>query len=175
MMFEAASTLLRGDGWRWLEWLDGDDGLEELLGRLLDQAAGELATTYGPDPQAWAWGKAHLMVSPHPLAQARPDLAYLHPPVDPVAGDGDTIRASSLIPSTGERAAASSVGRYVFDLADWDRSGWVVPHGVSGVPGSGHDLDQRSHWLACDLIPMAYSPESVAAVAESTDVLPLDG
>ena len=27
MMFEAASTLLRGDGWRWLEWLDGDDGL----------------------------------------------------------------------------------------------------------------------------------------------------
>jgi penicillin amidase len=175
MLFDAASTLLRGEGWRHLDWLDGDDALAELLGRLLDRVAAELASALGPDPQAWTWERVHLMVSPHPLAQARPELAHLHPPVDPIPGDGDTVRASSLSPITGERAASASVGRYVFDLADWDRSGWVVPHGVSGVPGSGHDLDQRSHWLGCDLIPMAYSPESVAGVAVSSEWVVPDG
>ena len=68
------------------------------------------------------------------------------------------------MPETGERAVAASVARYVFDLADWDSSGWGVPHGVSGVRGSGHDLDQRAIWLDCDLIPMSFSKDAVSAI-----------
>ena len=59
----------------------------------------------------------------------------------------------------------TSVARYAFDLDDWDSSGWVVPHGVSGVRDSGHDLDQRQAWLDCELIPMTYSPAAVEAVS----------
>ena len=69
-----------------------------------------------------------------------------------------------LLRALAERAIHGSCARYAFDLGDWDNSGWVVPHGVSGVRGSGHDLDQRSAWLACELIPMAYSTDLVAAV-----------
>ena len=88
-----------------------------------------------------------------------------------VAGDGETVRAGGVAPLHGLRCYLSSCARYVFDLADWDNSGWVVPHGVSGVRGGGHDLDQRNAWAGCELLPMAYTPEAVAAIAKTTETI----
>ena len=171
MLYEGATTLLRTDGWRHVPGLDDEADLRPVLGALLDRAAAELADHLGPDPGAWTWQQVHRMVSPHPLATARPELGHLHPRQDSVPGDGDTIRCASLVPASGEQAATSSVARYVFDLGDWDRSGWVVPHGVSGVPGSGHELDQRRSWLDCDLVVMAYSSQALASVATKVETL----
>ena len=150
--------------------LDVVPGLDNPIGRRMaasacvDETAAELTQRLGSDPQHWAWGQVHRMASPHPLASAQSAARDLHPPVDGCAGDGDTVRQGGTAPETGERAVHGSVARYAFDLADWDNSGWVVPHGVSGVRGSGHDLDQRQAWLACELLPMAYSAEAVASV-----------
>ena len=150
--------------------LDVVPGLDNPIGRRMatsacvDETAAELTQRLGDDPQAWTWGKVHRMASPHPLASALAAARDLHPPVDGCAGDGDTVRQGGTAPETGERAIHGSVARYAFDLGDWDNSGWVVPHGVSGVRNSGHDLDQRQAWLDCELLPMAYSPEAVAAV-----------
>ncbi len=152
--------------------LDVVPGLDNPIGRRMaasacvDETAAELTQRLGPDPQAWTWGKVHRMASPHPLASALAAARDLHPPVDGCAGDGDTVRQGGTAPETGERAIHGSVARYAFDLGNWDNSGWVVPHGVSGVRNSGHDLDQRQAWLGCELLPMAYSPEAVAAVTE---------
>ncbi len=152
--------------------LDVVPGLDNPIGRRMaasacvDETAAELTQRLGPDPQAWTWGTVHRMASPHPLASALPAARDLHPPVDGCAGDGDTVRQGGTAPETGERAIHGSVARYAFDLGDWDNSGWVVPHGVSGVRNSGHDLDQRQAWLDCELLPMAYSPQAVAAVTE---------
>ncbi len=150
--------------------LDVVPGLDNPIGRRMaasacvDETAAELTQRLGADPQEWTWGKVHRMASPHPLASALAAARDLHPPVDGCAGDGDTVRQGGTAPETGERAIHGSVARYAFDLGDWDSSGWVVPHGVSGVRNSGHDLDQRQAWLNCELLPMAYSPEAVAAV-----------
>ncbi len=150
--------------------LDVVPGLDNPIGRRMaasacvDETAAELTQRLGADPQAWTWGKVHRMASPHPLASALAAARDLHPPVDGCAGDGDTVRQGGTAPETGERAIHGSVARYAFDLGDWDNSGWVVPHGVSGVRNSGHDLDQRQAWLNCELLPMAYSPEAVASV-----------
>lgn len=150
--------------------LDVVPGLDNPIGRRMaasacvDETAAELTQRLGADPQEWTWGKVHRMASPHPLASALAAARDLHPPVDGCAGDGDTVRQGGTAPETGERAIHGSVARYAFDLGDWDNSGWVVPHGVSGVRNSGHDLDQRQAWLDCELIPMAYSPQSVASV-----------
>lgn len=152
--------------------LDVVPGLDNPIGRRMaasacvDETAAELTQRLGDDPQAWTWGKVHRMASPHPLASALPAARDLHPPVDGCAGDGDTVRQGGTAPETGERAIHGSVARYAFDLGDWDSSGWVVPHGVSGVRNSGHDLDQRQAWLNCELLPMAYSPEAVASTTE---------
>jgi penicillin amidase len=150
--------------------LDVVPGLDNPIGRRMafsacvDETAAELRQRLGDDPASWVWGRVHRMASPHPLASALEPARALHPPVDGCAGDGDTVRQGGTAPETGERAIHGSVARYVFDLDDWDRSGWVVPHGVSGVRGSGHDLDQRQAWLDCELIPMAYSPAAVEAL-----------
>ncbi len=169
MLFEGASTLARTGRWSAVPGVADD--LAATLGTIVDRVAADLAAAHGPDPDRWRWDGAHTMVCPHPLAAARPEAADLHPPADGCGGDGDTVRAASVNPSTGARAATSSVARYAFDLADWDRSGWVVPHGVSGVRGSGHDLDQRPAWLAGQLLPMVYSPGAVAAAAVGTERL----
>ena len=166
-LFGASHRLLAGDGWRLLPAMSAE-GLAATLGAAFDRVAANLADRLGSDADQWRWGRAHTMVSPHPLASARPEFGALHPPVDGIPGDGDTVRCASIMPAYGDRAAAGSVARYVFDLADWDRSGWIVPHGVSGVRGSGHDLDQRSSWVDGELIPMAYSPAAIAAVTAET-------
>ncbi len=182
---EAANRLLLSDGWTFLPGYgptsDADDTgepaggaadrLADRLGVALDEVAARLSADHGPDPAGWRWGSVHVMWSPHPLAQLRPELDHLHPPVDGVPGDGDTVRCAAYYPLYGDRAAAGSVARYVFDLADWDRSGWVVPHGVSGIRGSDHDLDQRAAWLAGELVPMAYGADAVAAIAVETTTL----
>lgn len=139
----------------------------------LRRGRAKLDAAYGPDPTDWAWGQIHRIFSPHPLAAALPAAKDLAPELDSVPGDSHTIRCASLHPSVGLGAAASSVARYCFDPGDWDASGWVVPHGVSGVPGSGHDHDQRATWLEGALLPMAYSPDAVAAVTVTT--VTLDG
>ncbi|WP_419841261.1 penicillin acylase family protein [Candidatus Poriferisodalis sp.] len=143
--------------------LDHPIGLRMAVSACVDETAAELTQRLGDDSSSWLWRRVHRMASPHPLASAIAAASDLHPPADGCAGDGDTVRQGGTAPETGERAVHGSVARYVFDLGDWDSSGWVVPHGVSGVRGSGHDLDQRQAWLDCQLIPMAYTPAAVAA------------
>ncbi|MFT7598570.1 MAG: penicillin amidase [Acidimicrobiales bacterium] len=168
MMHEAATALLLNDTWNVVPGIDSDEDLARVLAESIDAAAAELAKKMGPDPAAWRWDEIHVMVSPHPLASVVETQAALHPPVDGCAGDGDTVRAGAVAPLYGDRSHFASVGRYVFDPSDWDQSGWVVPHGVSGERGSGHDLDQRPSWLACELIPMSYTPAAIANVASSS-------
>ena len=171
MLFDSSTTLLLGGGWRLLPGLGSADDLAAVLGRLLDEVGERLSATHGADPAAWRWEEAHVMLSPHPLALGRPEAAALHPPVIGVAGDGETVRAGGISPIHGLRCYLSSCARYVFDVADWDNSGWVVPHGVSGIREGGHDLDQRAAWAACELLPMAYTPAAVDAVAVTTETV----
>jgi len=174
MLHDAAATMLLDGTWTVIPGLSGAAGPEDsgalngLLGELVDTAVAEVASVHGSDLSIWRWDAVHTMVSPHPLASVRSEASDLHPAVDGFPGDGDTVRCGSVSPRFGERGYAGSVARYVFDVGDWDASGWVVPHGVSGVRGSGHDLDQRSTWLEGDLVPMAYSSTAVASVSAET-------
>ena len=163
MLSEAAIHLLVEDAWHLIPGLESEEKLDRALSSCIDETLQELEQRLGEDTSQWTWGRVHRMACPHPLASALEEARHLHPPIDGCPGDSDTVRCGSVIPETGERSAAASVARYAFDLADWDRSGWVVPHGVSGVRGGGHDTDQRSAWLDCTLIPMAFS---VAAISE---------
>ncbi len=170
MLLDASTNLLLTGGWELVPGIETGDELHAILSDLLDQAVADIATELGDDPAAWRWDAQHVMLSPHPLAAARPEAADLALPVTGVPGDGETVRAGGVATMYGLRSYLSSVARYVFDVADWDNSGWIVPHGVSGVRGSGHDLDQRDAWLACELIPMAYSTDAVDehCVSDST-------
>jgi penicillin amidase len=98
-----------------------------------------------------------------------PDLAKsLNPPAVAIGGDGETVNAAGYVPGAGYHVALTSVARYAFDLADWEQSGWVVPHGASGHADSPHWADQMEAWAECRLLPMRYEWRGIEAGAETT-------
>ena len=64
------------------------------------------------------------------------------------------MRCTGSLPGVTDEAYRGSVARYVWDLADRDASGWVVPMGADGKPGDAHHLDQLPLWAAGELVPL---------------------
>lgn len=143
-----------------------------VLADALTAAVGELRRRLGDDVDGWRWGALHRSVPTHPLTTREPDwAARLNPPPVELGGEWDTIFAAAHPAGHGFGVTTASVARYVFDLADWDRSGWIVPLGASGEATSAHFADQQRSWAAGDLIPMRYEWGAIAASAESTTTL----
>jgi penicillin amidase len=150
-----------------------DDHVER-LGEALGAALERLSAELGPEMDTWRWGDLHPAQPYHPLGVERPDLAeHLTMPSVPTGGDGDTLRSAWFLPAhtSGFAAPAGSVARYVFDLADWDNSGWSVVHGVSGDRSSPHFDDQLTAWSQVRLVPMPYTATAVDAATVATEVL----
>ena len=95
----------------------------------------------------------------------------LDPPAVAIGGDGETVQATSYIPAAGFALTSTAVARYVFDLADWNRSGWIVPLGASGHPGSPHYADQATEWASVRLLPMRYDWDAIRAEAKTHQTL----
>jgi penicillin G amidase len=142
------------------------------LERALAGAVTELRETLGPDPATWRWGRLHATQPRHTLSATYPELGpLLDPPSVSMGGDGDTVQAGSFMSGAGYGITSTSVARYVFDLADWERSAWVVPLGSSGHPGSAHYADQVETWAAVRLAPMRYDWKRIGDEAESHQAL----
>ncbi|MEW1904083.1 MULTISPECIES: penicillin acylase family protein [unclassified Streptomyces] len=112
--------------------------------RIVREALEEVAA--GEPPAAW--GTTHRLAP----WQALPDPDDARWPG--LAGDHDCVLSTSSVPGWTDRGARASAARYVWDLADRERSGWVVPFGASGVPGDPHHEDQLPLWLRGELAPV---------------------
>ena len=117
----------------------------DAVGQALDQTAERLTEEIGPDLEDWTWGRLH---------QCR--FTALLPGVPPIAGrplpgDNETVRAAGLHGIETTAATSGSVARYVFDLGDWNASGWVVP-------------EQTEEWYAARLVPMYYDWDVIEQV-----------
>jgi penicillin amidase len=117
--------------------------LRALAGDALDDAAGHPAT----------WGDSHVFTPVHAFEQYGLEPPPL--PVLAVSGDSDCVRCTSSYPGLGDACFRGPVARYVWDLADRDRSGWVVPLGASGDPDHPHHHDQLVPWVEGLLVPVA--------------------
>lgn len=136
----------------------------------LVRATAWLADRLGEEMADWRWERIHRTAPKHPLSSLFPELAtLLNPPTFGVGGDGDTPQNGGFngLGSGDFTVAATSVTRYCFDLGDWDRSGWVVPLGASGHPGSPHYADQVEAWGEQRLYPMLYTWPRIEADAEA--------
>jgi penicillin amidase len=132
----------------------------------LRAAADWLIEHLGNDASVWRWDQIHRVRPRHLLSGIFPEnSAWLDPPPVGMGGDADTplVGGYRELGSDGFTITTTAVARYCFDLADWDRSGWVVPLGVSGHPGSPHYTDQLDAWVQQRLLPMTYTWESVEA------------
>jgi penicillin G amidase len=139
-----------------------------------------LRTRFGDDPSAWRWGALHVSAPTHPLSGVHPEWeGRLDAPPVEMPGEWDTVFASSHAAGIGFAVTGASVARYVFDLADWDGSRWIVPLGAHGDSESAHFADQRARWSAGELVPMRYSWDAIDAHAptrmELTSAQPASG
>jgi penicillin amidase len=130
---------------------------EEELGEALERAVTALEHHFGERPSAWRWGAVHQLRPAHPLSQIEPELG---PPLDPqgceMDGDGDTVQAASYHPSSGYVVTSTSVARYLFDLADWDKSLLNVQIGQSGHVLSSHYKDEWNAYYSGRSFPMQF-------------------
>ena len=149
--------------------LGGSTWAEEIDDALAD-AVEWLETTLGRDRSTWRWDRIHNTRIAHPVARVFPDHAEtLNPPSVGCGGEAETVNCTTWESTLG--IYHSSVARYVFDLGDWDRSGWVIPLGTSGDPESPHYTDQAETWASVGLYPMTYSWDRIEAGAESHQTL----
>jgi penicillin amidase len=123
-------------------WCGGD--CAPLLRDSLGEAVRDLAARYGEDPAAWRWGDVHQAIFAHPILRGIPVLGSLTTIAVPSPGDGDTVDRG------GTNAALQSVHgasfRGVYDLADLDRSLFMMAPGQSGNPFSSHARDFVTRW-----------------------------
>lgn len=139
------------------------------IGAALEAVGKTLASRYGSDTSAWAWGKVRPITLRHPVGEQKPLDKVFN--IGPFAwgGDSNTIAQTSVDPlnPTADPGFIASL-RMVADVGNWDESCWIIPSGQSGNPMSPHYEDQLPMWKAGTGVPIAYSPDAVAKATVST-------
>jgi penicillin amidase len=121
---------------------------EALLRQGLENAAANTAA-------GARWGDRHRPFFAHPLRGWSGDLdAVLVAPAAALGGDLDCVFATGNPIGIFDMVIVGSTARYVFDLADRDAGGWIVPLGASGHPASPHFSDQHQRWADGELLPI---------------------
>jgi penicillin amidase len=114
-------------------WCDGD--CSALLRRSLNAAYAALQSRYGSDPGNWRWGATHQAVFAHPILGSLPIIDRLTRFMLSVPGDASTI-----------------------DLADLDRSLFIIAPGQSGNLLSPHASDMLRRWRSGQYIQLGAMP-----------------
>ncbi len=137
---EFAAYVLSPRGTR---WCGGDCSV--LLRASLEAAVADLAARFGPDLARWRWGQPHQAVFANPLLRHLPLIGRWT--TLRIASPGDDTTIDRGVPAYGSfESVHGPEFRAVYDLADLDRSLFVVAPGQSGNPLSSHATDFLRRW-----------------------------
>jgi penicillin G amidase len=141
-------TVLSGDLSSWCDNKKTEkiETCQDLAGPALDAAVAEAQKTYGADLAAWRWGAAHKALFKHPLLTGAPLFDPLFTVRAPIGGDADSIFAAAYNYKTGFSAVHGPGMRVVYDLADLQKTQFVMAPGQSAHPWSAHFSDLVPLW-----------------------------
>ncbi len=133
----------------------------------LDDALLQLTETYGPNPESWRWGDAHLAAQNHPILGEVPVVRYFVNITQSTSGDDNTLmrgvtKGSGPDPFLNVHGAGY---RGVYDFADPDSSVFITSTGQSGHPLSRFYDDLGELWRRGEYVPMSLDPELARAAA----------
>jgi penicillin amidase len=152
---------------------------DEILPVALSAAYRTAVDVNGADPSAWRWDTVHATNAQHLLSENFPQLASdLNPPRTPLGGDADTVQNGGYSAAVSEPFDINllSVYRQVVDLADIAHAEWIVPGGVSALPGTPHYADQLEQWRVHERAPMTYTDADIeAGTRHRLELHPADG
>lgn len=139
----------------------GADQRDALLRDSLVAAGKTLAERFGADPGAWTWGAAHIALFQHPVLRALPVLGTLTTVTIPSPGDDTTVNRGGV---DGQMRNIHGAGfRGVYDLADLDRSLFMVTPGQSGNPLSRDARRFVTRWRDGETVTIPAEPAQVRA------------
>lgn len=152
-------------------WFDGIEDRDRQLAGAAARAVEFLRAQLGQDARQWRWGALLQYRPSHPLA-ALPGLGRVFGAGPfPFGGDVNTVQqAAYTLHDAREGAKDAEIApayRQVIDLADFDRSTFILPTGNSGIPGHPRYLDCIPDYLAGRQRPLLFSAAAIAAAAES--------
>jgi penicillin G amidase len=133
-----------------------------LLRLALDQATAELLARRGRNPAAWLWGTAHEAVFVDPLLARIPLLSWLTACRIPSPGDDTTVDRGSP-EAIGFRNVHAAEYRAVYDLADLDRSRFMMAPGQAGNPFARHACDLVRPWRDGRSFTLGTVPDGISA------------
>jgi penicillin amidase len=140
------------------EWCGGD--CMPLLKSTLDSTMSSLASRFGSDPATWRWGAVHQAVFAHPILRSVPVLGDLTTERIAVPGDGTTLDRGGT--NDALEAVHGASYRGVYDLADLERSLFMMTPGQSGNPLSRHARDFLTRWRDGAMVLLAHKPVEVS-------------
>ncbi len=142
------------------QWCGGDCAV--LLRAALEASLSDLAMRLGPDPTTWRWGEAHQAVFANPLLARLPVIGRLT--TFRIASPGGDTTIDRGVPARGSFESVHGPGfRAVYDLADLDRSLFVVVPGQSGNPLSSHAADFLQRWRDGETIVLGPKADTITA------------
>lgn len=133
-----------------------------LLKSTLDSTMASLASRFGADPAAWHWGAVHQAVFAHPVLRAIPVVGSWTSLRVATPGDGTTLDCGGT-----DQALESVHGpsfRAVYDLADLDRSLFMMAPGQSGNPLSRHARDFLTRWHDGAMVMLPPQPVETSGI-----------
>ena len=149
------------------EWFGVDEdgrphSRESVLAQALSQAVRTMRQEIGDNGRLWQWGRLHQIAWLHPLGVFKPLRRLLNRGPYPVGGSGHTINAQTLEPRLPLRTVVvAPTYRMIVDVANWDRSLFVICPGQSGLPGQRFYDNLMHIWLEGEMAPMAFSRAKV--------------
>ncbi|HEX3989830.1 MAG TPA: penicillin acylase family protein, partial [Acetobacteraceae bacterium] len=156
-IFEFVPFVLSPEG---ASWCGGD--CAPLLKSTLDSTMASLASRFGSDPAAWRWGAVHQAVFAHPLLRSIPVLGTLTEARIAMPGDGTTLDCGGTDEALAAVHGASFRG--VYDLADLDRSLFMMAPGQSGNPLSRHARDFLTRWRNGAMVMLPPQPVETSGI-----------
>lgn len=144
---------------------DAVESCDEIVAAAFDQALGELVRLYGEEPGEWRWGKAHVARFDHPLLRFLPIGAGLAAYEVEADGAQDTVNRGGMpfsppLPEAFHDRHGPGL-RAVFDMADPDRSRFVIATGQSTNLLSPHYGNFVERWRDGDTVELVGSePEA---------------
>ncbi|WP_227320120.1 penicillin acylase family protein [Acidisoma silvae] len=144
-------------------WCQSD--CRPLLHQSLEHAVADLKHFYGTDADDWRWGNVHAALFAHPVLARLPLLGFLGRTMISVGGDASTINVAA--PGFGPRrqeftAVQGPELRGVYDIANLDRSLFVIAPGQSGDILDPHAFDFLQRWRAGGRVQLGPEPNVVS-------------
>ena len=121
----------------------------DLVTAALDQSAAALVASHGADPGTWRWDAAHKADLAHAVFRRIEPFSWWFGDRIETGGDRFTVNVAGYSLRDGGDLFAQNHGpayRAIYDLADLDKSLYIIALGQSGNPLSLHYSDLTERW-----------------------------